>query len=75
MLEAARCLPLEAGPVMRGKLLNRTLGLSFDSLDMSEMASPRIMLYFEILACLHAEINTQPVAGQNIQDPLLRIIH
>jgi hypothetical protein len=70
MLKAASCLPLETSPVMRGKLLNGALGLSFDSLDMSEVASPGIVLYFEILACLHAKINTEPVAGQNIQDPL-----
>jgi hypothetical protein len=40
VLETAGCSPLEASPIMRGKLLNRPFSLSFDAFDISEMTCP-----------------------------------
>ena len=70
ILEPLRGTPLELCPAMGCELSYRPLEFAAITRDLFD-ASPRIVLDFKVLARLHPEIRSQPIAQKNIQDPLM----
>ena len=72
--QARRRSPVVRDPVVRAELADDSLELAFKRRYVPESA-PVVRLHGEVLACLHAQIDTKSVAHNHVQNPLLRILY
>lgn len=68
-LKALGHVPLKLGPGLGGELGDRSLHLPTESRDLGQPL-PRILLHLKVLAGLDTKVQSQPVADEDIQDPL-----
>ena len=68
-LEALCRVPLKFGPRLWRELGHGPLHLALERGDLGQ-SLPRVLLHLKVFAGLHAEIQAQPVAHKDIQNPL-----